>query len=85
MTQKLYAIKDKAIGFVHVFTTSNDYSALRMFNDTVNNPNPTNISEHPEDFSLFSLGTFDDETGNITPEVKFVEEAVVLKKTQKAK
>lgn len=38
--------------------------AVRSFTDEVNRAAPDNIMhQHPEDFSLFCLGTFDDGTG----------------------
>lgn len=38
--------------------------AVRSFTDEVNRASPDNIMhQHPEDFSLFCLGTFDDCTG----------------------
>lgn len=83
---KLYSIKDtKGIGFMQPFTASNDLEALRSLQDAVNReampgqPKST-LAEHPEDFALYSLGEFKQETGEITPEVKFMENAITLKK-----
>lgn len=36
--------------------------ALRAFMDEVQRPN-SDVSKHPEDFSLWSLGVFDDQRG----------------------
>lgn len=39
-------------------------SAIRSFADEVNNPRENNaFNKHPEDFDLYELGEFDDETG----------------------
>lgn len=40
--------------------------ALRMFQDEAVNPE-TPIAQHPEDYSLFQIGTFTDHNGEITP------------------
>lgn len=83
---KLYAIKDsKGIGFGQPFTANNDLEALRALSDSVNRePMPgqpkSTLAEHPEDFALYSLGEFNQETGEITPETKFMENAISLKK-----
>lgn len=37
-------------------------AAMRAFRDEVNGQ-PSQISQHPEDFELYHLGTFDDNTG----------------------
>lgn len=44
-----------------------DASAIRIFTDAVNDgSNPNNQwFRHPEDFSLYRLGSFDDELGKI--------------------
>lgn len=45
-------------------------SASRSFSDEVNRVDPSNeMNRHPQDFSLFILGQFDDSTGVITPQV----------------
>ncbi len=50
------------------FVTPNVGVAVRSFADAVQNPEPANPwNKHPEDFSLWLLGEFDDETGKITP------------------
>lgn len=39
--------------------------ALRSFGDEVANRD-SNLAKHPEDFALFHLGYYDDETGAVT-------------------
>lgn len=42
-------------------------TALRSFADAAGAVNQDNaISQHPEDYTLFELGRWDDETGNVT-------------------
>lgn len=78
---KIYSIKDKAVGFTSTFTTENDYSALRMFSDSINT-GKSMLNEHPEDFQLYRLGELNQNSGVITPEQepKLLEEAVNLLK-----
>jgi len=82
MKQKIFAIKDKAAGFIEIFMTESKYKALRSMTDAVNNPNPTTVSQHPGDFSLFELGEVETDDGVITPKTAFIEEfsALVNKK-----
>lgn len=40
--------------------------AVRVFTDLVNDPN-TVIAKHPEDFTLFEVGSFDDSKGVMLP------------------
>lgn len=76
----LFGIKDKGLGFCEIFPADNKYAAMRYFNDSVNSGRQTLLANHPEDFSLYSLGTFDQNTGEVTPKVEFIEEAITMKK-----
>lgn len=69
MIYVLVAIKDRAIeAFQQVFTVRAEGEAIRGFMDAINNANSGNMAKHPEDFDLFVVGNFDDDTGTITPE-----------------
>ena len=67
MNLKVFSIYDAKAGafnqpfFMHTFG-----QAERAFRDEVDSPTSL-ISKHPEDFTLFDLGVFDDSTGLITP------------------
>lgn len=50
--------------FVH-----SDGAAVRSFQDAVNDPT-TDFAKHPDDYSMHSLGTWDDSTGEFTPSEK---------------
>lgn len=78
MSAKLFAIKDTKIGFGAPFKAPNNFAAIRMFADTVNSPE-TMMNQHAEDFQLFAVGEMDEDTGEITTEVKFLENAVNVK------
>lgn len=81
MELKLFAIKDKAQGFLAVFQEKNEMMALRNVDQVVNNtPGESMLKNHPQDFTLYCLGTFDTDTGTIESSVKFVKEIAEIKK-----
>ncbi len=41
---------------------------MRSFGDAINDPK-SEFGKHPEDYSLFVIGKFDQRTGNIEPEI----------------
>jgi hypothetical protein len=47
----------------------NDGLAIRAFQDNVNAEQENNISKHPDQFTLFKIGEFDDATGEIKTDV----------------
>jgi len=60
---QVYAIYDtKAASFSLPLFAPNEAVARRIFHDVVNSPRST-YNMHPHDYSLVSLGTYDDETG----------------------
>lgn len=64
MIENLYAILDsKSQAFQPPFATSNDETAKRMFASFTHQV-PT-MANHPEDFILYKVGTFDDSTGAV--------------------
>ena len=66
MNLEIFSIfDDKARTFATPFFMQNDQMALRAFNDLVSDPNTT-IARNPDDYKLYSVGTFDDQTGFIT-------------------
>lgn len=59
--------------------------ATREFTDVLSDPNHP-MAKHPEDYALFQIGTFNDNTGKIEPiEPKCVARAHELIALQKAK
>jgi len=57
--------------------------AIRSFSDEVNSPSSDSaIAKHPEDFDLYELGAFDDETATFEC---FVPRQVAIGKDLKAK
>lgn len=63
------AVKDNAIGtFQPPACVRAEGEALRGFMDAVNDPQNKQLHQHPEDFDLYRLGTFDENTGKIVSE-----------------
>lgn len=81
---KVYCVKDEKIGFNQPFVCANDLDALRQFQDTINRPTqngiPSTLTLHPEDFSLYCLGEWEQQTGVITPEQRLLSGAMDLVK-----
>lgn len=77
--QNIYAIKDKSMGFYEVFMESNDYGALRRMSDITNREN-TFHNAHSEDLDLYKLSSINTDSGEMTNELKFIENLANLKK-----
>lgn len=64
-TVKLYAVKDnKASAYLEPFTCANDAVASRAFAQRCNDSN-TVFYKFPQDFDLYEIGTYDQESSNI--------------------
>ena len=67
MKLNVYSIFDSAAkAYTNPFFMHNDGLAIRAFSDNVNAEQENNISKHPDQFTLFHIGEFDDSTGEIT-------------------
>lgn len=65
MTLNVYAIRDAQVNsYSQPFYSPTHGSALRAFSDHVNDPQSA-PNKHPDDFNLYHLGTFNDETGQL--------------------
>lgn len=70
MILKLFSVLDSKAGvFGNPFVDQRESSAIRQFADAVNDgSNPNNLwHKHPEDFSLYLVGEFDIDTGEVRP------------------
>lgn len=83
MKLKIYSIKDTKIGYMQPFYQNNEAVAVRSLANAVNSPQLNNINQNLEDMELWQLGAFDDQTGEMTSEIKFVIKAIDLKKETK--
>ena len=65
MLHKIYAIHDiTAELYTQPFYAVNDQTAIRSASNLVHNPGTT-FYDNPEDFRLYLLGTYNDETAEI--------------------
>lgn len=68
MNMKLFAIYDKALAaYGQVMTYTAKGQATRQFTDEVNRKD-SELNKHPEDYALYYLGEYDNETGTLTTE-----------------
>ena len=62
MILQVFSIHDsKAAAYLAPFFQPTSALAVRMFTDAANDPE-SNICRHPEDFTLFHMGSYDNET-----------------------
>lgn len=66
MITGLYAIKDAKSTFMPCTVDVNDATAVRNFEHAVCQPDSL-LASHPNDFALFKVGEYDNETGVISP------------------
>ena len=67
MIFKIFAIHDsKAQAHFPPFYLPTKAMAVRAFADMANDPT-NNVGKHPEDYTLFHIGEYDDNTGVIEP------------------
>lgn len=70
MKTVILAVRDqKTVNFTQPVTAPTIGAAIRSWGDQLNSPDNKNNDQarHPEDFSLWHLGDYDDNTGEITP------------------
>lgn len=68
MMLNAYSVYDnKALAFNVPFFTSTDGQAVRMFADLANDSN-TAVGRHPSDYSLFFIGSYEDQKGTLAAE-----------------
>lgn len=67
----LCAIHDRSIdAYVNLHCVRAEGQAIRQFQDAINDPNAGTLRTHPDDYDLYRVGTFDDDTGTCTAEAK---------------
>lgn len=63
MIMQYFSVRDQAIeSFLPPFPAHTKGAAIRMFTDAVNNKD-AQFATHKEDFSLWHVGSFDDQKG----------------------
>lgn len=82
-TISLYAVRDaKQSVFGPPVPFVNDAVAVRSFHDVCNDP-ASDFFLHPEDYSFHCVGSYDQQSGSLLPEVnpRFVCNAPIVKKS----
>lgn len=72
MKTKIYSIKDTKIGYMSPMYLQNDGVAIREFTNARNSEQKNIVNTNPEDKELWALGEFDDQTGTIISDVRFI-------------
>lgn len=72
MKTKIYSIKDTKIGYMSPIYLQNDGVAIREFSNARNSEQKNTVNTNPEDKELWALGEFDDQTGTIISDVRFI-------------
>lgn len=75
------AIKDRAAdAYNRPFFVNTVGQAIRAFQDEINrNAADNTMYQHPDDFDLYSLGTFDDNTGHLVSNASGPEQIAIGK------
>ena len=73
MKMGLYAFKDIKIGFMKPWTEHNHETARRLYFKAIEDEQQNIINQYPSDIELWTLGTYDDKTGQIHSEPEFME------------
>lgn len=77
------SIKDDMIGFMNPFIQHNEMEAERTLRTLVNDP-ASQINKNPGDYSIWTLGKFDDQTGEIEPnKPEMIVKAISIKGVEK--
>uniref|UniRef100_A0AAU8AW51 Nonstructural protein n=1 Tax=Dulem virus 134 TaxID=3145611 RepID=A0AAU8AW51_9VIRU len=63
----VYSIRDVKVGFLNPTFEMSDAVSRRNFSHAVLNNTDSLFFSHPEDYSLYKIGTFDTETGKLLP------------------
>ena len=69
---RLYAIKDVKVGYWKPFVQHNDSTAHREFANMVNSKTDSFVTDNFQDLELWSLGSYDENTGVIESDVNFI-------------
>lgn len=64
--KQVFTVYDSAAkAFLDPFFEGTIEQAIRRFRSTVNHPEPSLMSQYPEDYTLFHMGSFNVETGRM--------------------
>lgn len=75
MKIELYAVKDVLVGLSQPFCAQNEAVARRMFIGSAQAQTPNVVNTFPENKELWKIGDYDDQTGAVTSDLKFIDRA----------
>lgn len=75
MKIELYAVKDVLVGMSQPFCAQNEAVARRMFIGSAQAQTPNLVNTFPENKELWKIGDYDDQTGALTSDIKFIDRA----------
>ena len=76
MEYRVFAVLDSKLGvFTAVHVLAHEGQAVRAFTELVNDRN-SQLAKWPEDYALYQIGWFSEESGELTSESKFIVNAV---------
>ncbi|UPW41606.1 nonstructural protein [Peromfec virus RodF8_43] len=67
MIMRVYALRDVKVGFLSPTVSDSDAIAIRNLENVLRSPSSSLLDSHPEDFSLYCLGSFDTTSGVLSP------------------
>lgn len=82
MKKQLFVLKDRVVDtYIRPFTATNEIEAQRMLVVLLQSDD-NHLHHHPDDFSLYHIGEFDQATGiiNAFPEPEYIMNLAILKK-----
>jgi len=82
--RSLYSIFDRGVGKFNIpFPAETDHDAIRQCKAVVNSDRKSPITDYPEDFDLYQVGKFNEESGTLIPfeanSIRFVIKLIDLK------
>ena len=81
MITKIYALRDdKAQAFLTPMVFQNDALAMRAIAQLCSDPRNCFIYTNPEDYQLYTLGEYDDQTGIVTSDIHHIINIIDLRK-----
>lgn len=77
---KIFAIKDLKIGsFTKPFVDTHEQNAIRGFEQVINDKQSM-YAKYPEDFELWKIGSFNDESGKVEGNIQCLTNGMALQK-----
>lgn len=82
MILEMCAVKDRALNaFMRPWFAQSLGQAIRMFTDEINNPQGE-LNKHPDDYDLWHLGTWNDDTGLMNPNTEAPKQLAIGKQVR---